>query len=169
MKFAATVLLGMALTTPLRAADADGHPTLHATRITSPITIDGDLSDPGWKQAARIDRWWETNPGDNTEPTVKCVAYIGYDDKYFYAAFDLQDPNPKQIHAPYNDRDHIGGNTDDYAGVILDTRFDHKTAILFLATPRGVQYDSVSDDTTGNEDASPDFFWDSAARINDHG
>src|SRR5205085_2891931 len=43
------------------------------------------------------------------------------------------------------------------------------TAIIFLATPRGIQKDVVVDDTTGNEDASPDFFWDSAAKINDHG
>lgn len=150
-------------------ADVNGHPTIHITRATSPITIDGDLSDPAWKTATRVDQWWETNPGDNVEPPVKSVAWVTYDDHYFYAGFDFQDPNPKQIHAPYNDRDHIGGNTDDYAGVILDTRHDHKTAVLFLATPRGIQYDSVSDDTTGNEDSSPDFFWDSAAKINDHG
>jgi hypothetical protein len=159
----------LVLLVALSALADDGHPTLHASRITAPISIDGDLSDSGWKEATRVDRWWETNPGDNVEPKVKQTAWIGYDDKFFYAAFDLQDPDPKQIHAPFNDRDHIGGNTDDYAGVILDTRFDHKTAILFLATPRGVQYDSVSDDTTGNEDSSPDFFWDSAAKINDHG
>lgn len=168
MKHVAWLLLAL-FAVPAYADDADGHPTLRIARVTSPIVIHGDLSDPGWKTATRIDQWWETNPGDNTEPPVKSVAYLAYDDHYFYAAFDLQDPDPKQIHAPYNDRDHIGGNTDDYAGVILDTRYDHKTAILFLATPRGIQYDAVSDDTSGNEDSSPDFFWDSAAKINDHG
>ena len=155
---------------PLHAADdADGHPTITITRAPSGITVDGDLSDPAWKSATRIDKWWETNPGDNTEPKAKSVGYLMYDDKYFYAGFDMDDPNPKQISSPFNDRDHISGNTDDYAGVILDTRHDHKTAILFLATARGIQYDAVSDDTTGNEDSSPDFFWDSAAKINDHG
>ena len=36
------------------------------------------------------------------------------------------------------------------------------------STPRDVQYDAVTDDASG-EDSSPDFFWDSAARITDHG
>jgi len=160
----------LAAALPLRAADdADGHPTITITRAPSGIIVDGDLSDPAWKSATRIDKWWETNPGDNTEPKAKSVGYLMYDDHYFYAGFDFQDPDPKQISSPFNDRDHISGNTDDYGGVILDTRHDHKTAILFLATARGIQYDSVSDDTTGNEDSSPDFFWDSAAKINDHG
>src|SRR5581483_660321 len=42
------------------------------------------------------------------------------------------------------------------------------SAVLFLATPRGVQYDAVTDDAS-NENSSPDFFWDSAGRITDRG
>jgi len=170
MRRTAVVLAVLAAALPLSAADdGDGHPTITIARAPSGIVVDGDLSDPAWKSATRVDKWWETNPGDNTEPKVKSVGYVMYDDKYFYAGFELDDPNPKQISSPFNDRDHISGNTDDYAGVILDTRHDHKTAILFLATARGIQYDAVSDDSTGNEDSSPDFFWDSAAKINDHG
>ena len=57
----------------------------------------------------------------------------------------------------------------DYAGIVLDTRHDRRTAIEFYANPRGVQYDAVNDDSSRNEDASIDLFWDSAGRINDHG
>ncbi|MGZ7032397.1 MAG: DUF5916 domain-containing protein [Thermoanaerobaculia bacterium] len=138
---------------------------LEIRRATAPITIDGDLSDPAWKQAVPVDKWYETNPGDNVEPKAKSVGYLLYDDKFFYAGFEFSDPNPSQIRAPFADRDHIGGNTDDYAGVILDTRNDGKTGILFLANPRGIEYDAVSDDISGNEDSSPDFFWDAAGRI----
>ena len=35
---------------------------------------------------------------------------------------------------------------------------------MFLANPRGIQYDAISNDASG-EDTSPDFYWDSAARI----
>jgi len=35
---------------------------------------------------------------------------------------------------------------------------------MFLANPRGIQYDAISNDSSG-EDSSPDFYWDSAARI----
>src|SRR5438067_6191269 len=155
---------------PLRAADDPGaHPTIEIARASGGITVDGDLAESAWKSATRVDKWWETNPGDNIEPKVKSVGYLMYDDKFFYAGFEFEDPTPSKISSPFNDRDHINGSTDDYGGVILDTRHDHKTAILFLATARGIQYDAVSDDSTGNEDSSPDFFWDSAAKINDHG
>src|SRR2546426_5129099 len=37
-------------------------------RSAGPITIDGDLSDEGWKGAARVETWYEVQPGDNTPP-----------------------------------------------------------------------------------------------------
>jgi len=151
------------------AAAQQTNPAIHIKRSNGPISVDGNLDDAGWKDAVRIDTWYETNPGDNVEPKVKSVAYLTYDEHFLYAGFDFADPDPRKIGAPYGDRDNISGNSDDYAGVILDTRNDGKTGILFLANPRGIQYDAVSDDTTGNEDSSPDFYWDSAARINDHG
>ena len=61
------------------------------------------------------------------------------------------------------DRDEVPSYTD-YGGIILDTRNDGKTAAMFLANPRGIQYDAISSDASG-EDNSPDFYWDSAARI----
>jgi hypothetical protein len=144
-------------------------PILQITRAATPIAIDGDLSDAGWSGALKVERWYETNPGDNIEPKMKNVGYLAYDDKFLYAGFELADPHPEQIRAPFTDHDNVGGTTTDYAGIILDTRNDGKTAILFLATPRGIQYDAVSDDTSGNEDSSPDFYWDSAAKITKDG
>lgn len=37
-------------------------------RLTGTVTIDGDLSDEAWQHATRIDKWYETSPGDNVEP-----------------------------------------------------------------------------------------------------
>jgi len=48
-------LLAVAL--PLRADDADGHPTITIARAPAGITVDGDLSDPAWKSAVRIEKW----------------------------------------------------------------------------------------------------------------
>ena len=161
------VLLGILLAGSVPAYA--GGPAINITRASGPIVVDGDLSDAAWKTATRIEQWWETAPGDNVEPKVKSVGYLTYDDRFLYAAFDFSDPEPQKIRAPFNDHDHIGGNTDDYGGIILDARNDGKTAILFLVNPRNIQYDSVSDDTTGNEDNSPDFFWDSATKITSTG
>ncbi|MCA1580682.1 MAG: carbohydrate binding family 9 domain-containing protein [Acidobacteria bacterium] len=147
-------------TTALHAQE--GEP-IHITRTDGPITIDADLSDPGWKNAARIETWFETNPGDNLPPKVRNVGYLTYDDKFFYAAFEFADPDPSRIRAPYADRDNVGSALD-YGGIIINPRNDGRSGILFLANPRGIQYDAVSDDFSG-EDSSPDFYWDSAAKI----
>src|SRR5207302_8032107 len=105
---------------------------------------------------------------DNTEPMVRNVGYLTYDDRYLYAAFDLEDPLPAAIRAPYCDRDNVGNGYNDFAGVIVDARNSGRTATYFVVSPHNIQYDSVSDDNSG-EDASPDFFWESATRINEHG
>ncbi len=150
------------------SALADSPPPIQIHLASAPIAIDGDLSDAGWQGAARIDKWYETNISDNGEPKVRSVGYLAYDSKFLYAGFEFFDPQPSQIRSPYNDRDHISGNTDDYGGLIIDSRNDRRSAVLLLANARGVQYDAVTDDSTG-EDSAPDFFWDCATRITEKG
>jgi Domain of unknown function (DUF5916) len=165
MRLAASLLF-ILLSVPAGAAP-QGEPerpaTLSIRRATGPITVDGNLDDPGWRDVPPLETWYEVNPGDNTPPKVRNLGYLAYDDKFFYAAFEFDDPHPDAIRAPLGDRDNVPPYTD-YGGVILDTRNTGKTAILFLANARGIQYDAVTDDSSG-EDSSPDYFWDSAARI----
>jgi hypothetical protein len=137
-------------------------------KTTLPVTLDGDLSDPAWQEATVIDRFYETSPGDNTEPKVKTVAYVTYDEKYFYIGVRADDPKPKAIRAPFVDRDGVIG-TDDNIAVFLDTRNDKRSAIEIRVNPRGIQADGIFNDANFNEDFSPDFFYDTAARIDDRG
>jgi Domain of unknown function (DUF5916) len=157
----ALILTVLCLAVSAQAADAPVALTIH--RAAGPITIDGDLSDPGWQGALKSETWFETNPGDNTEPKVKTVGYITYDDRFFYAAIHSFD-NPADIRAQLGDHDGISGNSDDFAGVILDTRNDGKTGMEFFVNAAGTQYDASQDDASGNEDSSPDLYWDSAVK-----
>jgi len=149
------------------AAAADAPVAL--VKTTGAITIDGDLSDPAWKNATKFETWYETNVGDNVTPDVRTVGYVTYDSHFLYIAIDMEDPRPADIRAPFGDHDQISGNSDDFAGVIIDTRNDGKTGYEFFVTARGVQYDAVQDDSSGNEDSSPDFFWDAVSRIDARG
>jgi hypothetical protein len=148
--------------TAFAAAPTPG-PPLTIRRAPGPITVDGDLNDAGWKDATPITVWYETRVGDNVEPQVRNVAWLTYDDQYFYAAFQFDDPTPGGIRAPIGDHDNVNSTTD-YGGVIIDTRNDGKSAQMFLANPNGVQYDAISNDATG-EDNSPDFYWDSMGKV----
>jgi Domain of unknown function (DUF5916) len=141
---------------------------IRITRANGSFTIDGDLSDEGWRGATRIDKWYEVRPGDNVEPPVKNVGYLTYDDRFFYAGFEFEDPDPRAMRAPFADRDDIGNGFSDYGGILLDPRNTGRTATFFVVTPRNIQYDSTMDDNTG-EDSSPDYFWQSATRIGERG
>jgi hypothetical protein len=145
------------------AADPSPGPPITVVRIEGDIVVDGEITDAGWQGVQPLDTWFETNIGDNAEPQVRNTAYLAYDDRFFYAGFVFEDPKPAGIRAPIGDHDAVNGSTD-YAGVIIDSRNDGKTAQMFLANPNGVQYDAITSDASG-EDSSPDFYWDAAGKI----
>ena len=150
------------------AQSAQSGEVIRISRAAGPIRVDGDLADEGWRGATRVEKWYEANPGDNTEPNVQNVGYLTYDDRFLYAGFEFDDPDPSAIRAPFADRDDIGNGYDDYGGILLDPRNTGSNAIFFVVTPSNTQYDAVKDDTSG-EDSSPDYFWESATRITAHG
>ena len=66
-----------------------------AVRLSSPPVIDGDLSDPVWKEASRADRWVDwLNGNANIDQTV---VSIGYDEKNLYLAWYAYDSQPQNI------------------------------------------------------------------------
>lgn len=148
------------------AAPSPG-PPLTIKRLTGTITLDGNLDDSGWKDVEPVRQWFETKVNDNAEPPVANLAYLAYDEKFLYAGFKFDDPNPRLIRAPLGDHDNLSGYTD-YGGVIVDSRNDATTAQLFLANARGLKYDALSSDVSG-EDSSPDYFWDAAGKVTESG
>ncbi len=86
---AAAVLLAARAATAQTALSGD---TIHITRATGPITVDGDLSDAAWRDATRVEKWYETKPGDNLEPKVRNVGYLTFDDKYLLRGIRVRRP-----------------------------------------------------------------------------
>jgi hypothetical protein len=143
-------------------------PPLNIPRSATPVDLDGALDDAAWQTAAVIDQFYETSPGDNIPARIKTTAYITYDAKYFYIGIKADDPEPAKIRAPYVDRDGVIG-TDDNIAIFLDTRNDKRSAIELRVNPRGIQADGIFNDANSNEDFSPDFYYDTAARITSEG
>jgi integrase len=144
--WALTLAVWLLITPSASAQSALSSTQIRISRATGPIGIDGELSDDAWRTATRVETWYEINPGDNTEPKVRNVGYLTYDDRYFYAGFEFEDPNPSDIRAPLGDRDNIGNGFYDYGGLVLDTRNTGRTAFDFAVTPRNIQYDGSVDD-----------------------
>jgi hypothetical protein len=143
-------------------------PPQNIPKATSGIELDGALGDAAWQNAAVFDKFYETSPGDNIPAKVRTVAYITYDARYFYIGIRADDPEPKKIRAPFVERDGVIG-TDDNIAIFLDTRNDRRSAIELRVNPRGIQADGIFNDANGNEDFSPDFYYDTAAQITSEG
>ena len=141
--------------------------TLHISRATGPIKIDGELSDEAWRSATRVEKWYEVQPGDNNEPPVRNVGFLTFDDRVFYVGFEFDDPTRRDPRAVRRPRQHQR-QQHRLRRHLSRPLNSGRTAIEFFVTPRNVQYDAVTDDASG-ENSSPDFFWDSAAKITDHG
>ena len=154
--------------TALAQTKAQAPPPIAIHRTTAPITVDGDLSDAGWKDAVKLDQWVEGQPGNNIPAKVKTIAYLTYDDRYFYIGIRCEDPNAKAIRAPFVERDSVLG-TDDNIAVFLDTRGEKRNALELRVSPRGIQGDGFYDDAGPVEDFSPDYFYDTAARVDSGG
>jgi hypothetical protein len=83
------------------ATEAPAVEPYQGSRAQGPIAIDGDLTDAGWGPASVVDRFFEASPGDNTEPKVRTVVQVAYDDRHLYIALRCFDPQPGKIRAPY--------------------------------------------------------------------
>ena len=127
------VLLASASSLGAQITPPADEPPIEIHRAAGPITIDGDLSDPGWQGATKVETFWETRPGDNVPAKLRTVGYLTYDDKALYAAFECDDPDPKHSRPVPRPR-RVSSDTD-YAGIILDTRHDRRTALEFSRTP----------------------------------
>ena len=133
------------------------------SKLSAPVTVDGDLSDAAWRDAQRIETFVEYFRGDNTAPPAKTIGYLAYDAQSVYVAFLAADPSPRDIRAPLVDRDKVLGDQD-YVAILIDTQNDRRSGVAFRVNPRGVQTDSVVNDANGEEDFSPDFFYEAVAR-----
>src|SRR5688572_3529707 len=136
---------------------------VNISKVSGPVAIDGDLSDDAWRNAQRIETFVEYFRGDNTSPPAKTIGFLAYDAQAVYVAFLATDPSPRAIRAPLVDRDKVLGDQD-YVAILIDTQNDRRSGVAFRVNPRGVQTDSVVNDANGEEDFSPDFFYEAVAR-----
>jgi hypothetical protein len=140
-------------------------PKLEITKSSFEIKIDGNLDDPGWTNAKRVNQFVERYPGENLPPAVQTEVAITYDENYLYVGFKCSD-NQNAVRATMCQRDQFGN--DDAVGVFLDTYGTATTAYKFWVNPYGVQKDYLWSSVYG-DDSGFDLIWKSAAIRTDSG
>ena len=99
-------------------------------------------------QMAKVTGFTQRNPHDGEPVSEQTEAYLGYDQKNFYAAFICFD-DPKNVRARLSPREEIFD--DDQVELILDTFHDQRRAYAFQVTPLGVQWDAIYTEASREE------------------
>jgi Domain of unknown function (DUF5916) len=138
------------------ALAADGSPAvLVPVRLDGEVRVDGVLDEEVWRGPAIVGFVeWSPVPG---RPDRGTEAWVAYDDKFLYVAFDARvDPERRQSNA-LSQRDR--NRAEDTVGILLDTFRDGQRAFLFMVNGRGVQGDGIYIDGQ-TKLGFPDLSWD---------
>jgi len=155
---AAALTLGLLAT----AADASAQVVIQATRVTTPIRIDGRLDDAAYRDVAPLTKFIQQEPEEGAAVTERTEAWVLFDDDNVYIACRCYDANPQSIQSKDMRRDSANQRFNDTFGVMLDTFHDRRNGFIFSITPSGGFTDALVTDERG---FNPDWntVWDNAA------
>ncbi|MFZ0805475.1 MAG: DUF5916 domain-containing protein, partial [Candidatus Sulfotelmatobacter sp.] len=123
-------------------------------------------------QMAKVTGFTQRVPHDGEPVSETTEAYLGYDQKNFYAVFVCFD-DPRRVRARMSPREDI--HDDDEVEIMLDTYHDRRRAYAFQTTPLGVQWDAIwteasrAEQTSAHFDVSFDTVWSSRGKVTSRG
>ncbi len=139
-----------------------------AVKTDAAFTIDGNINEPGWKEAGALTGLvqFRPSPGTVEREENRTEIYLLYDNNYVYFGGYCHEKNRDSVSKELVGRDKIGNS--DFIGVIFDTYYDKINASGFYVTAYGEQYDAKYSEG-GNEDDTWNAVWESAAKIQPDG
>jgi hypothetical protein len=149
-------------------------------RIEADVTVDGNLNEPVWQQAALLTGFSEFSPHDGIAAADSTHVLVWYSPTAMYFGIRAYEPHGA-VHATLADRDKIA--SDDNVQILIGTFHDHRQAYVFGVNPLGVQMDGTIVEQgqvlTGGwtptlsgrvaPDLSQDFVFSSKGRLTDYG
>lgn len=123
-------------------------------RASSPVVVDGDLSDAAWKSSNAISLLLQDGSG---EPRLKTIARLCYDDTCLYVAFECADTT---IAATMTQRDDPIYD-EEVVEIFLDPDCDELTYCEFEVNPLNTVFDALVFNPTGKK-GEIDTSWDCA-------
>ena len=138
---------------PVSSRDAAGNIVIRATRITTPIEVDGKLDDGVYRQVEALTDFIQSEPQTGAPSSERTEAWVLFDDDNLYLACRCWDRHPERMVLNEMRRDSPNLRNNDNFAVALDTFHDRRNAFLFSITPLGAFFDALAlDERTYNSD-----------------
>lgn len=133
--------------------DADGHVTVRAVRISTPIVVDGRLDDPIYQTVPAIDKFIQQLPDEGAAPTEQTEIWIFFDDENIYLSARCWDSQPDRMIADEMARDARAIWRNELLSVVFDTFHDGRNGMSFSTNPLGGLMDNlITDESNVNLD-----------------
>jgi hypothetical protein len=140
--------------------------TMDLSRLTSPIIVDGVLSDEAWRRIEPLPLTMHL-PVFRGTPVQRSEIRVAYDDEFLYVGgwFYDTDPDGIRINSLYRDR----WSGDDALAIYIDAFNDNQNAKWFGVTPAGMRFDLLVSDDGNVINDNWDAFWTAKATITREG
>ena len=146
----------------------EARPVVRATRVTSPISIDGRLDDAAWASASVVTDFTQVDPEEGQPGSERTEARVMYDSEALYIGVRLHDRGAVSTRLGRRD---MALSDSDWFGLVIDSYHDHRTGFVFDVNPSGVQRDAIKSSSAHGEgdDNSWDGVWEVSTSIDDGG
>ena len=138
---------------------------IKAYRTFAAIKIDGELTEPDWQEAQRIDHFVQYEPDEGAPMTQPTEVKVLYDDKYLYFGFICYDNDLSKMVADEMRRDAPLFDNDNIF-VLLDTYNDQRSGFFFRINPLGAMEDIAVMDNGDSRNENWDAVWECRTKIN---
>jgi hypothetical protein len=149
------------------ASAVSAQPTMRAQWLPAPITLDGKLDEPVWRNAAPATGFVQRVPANGEKASQRSDVWVAYDADALYVGVRNFDTAPDSIAQQLGRRD-ADDIYSDWFFLGLDSYGDRRTAFVFGVNPRGVLRDVYLFNDTEADD-SWDAVWNVAARVDSAG
>ena len=139
---------------------------IKAHRTSADIKIDGELTEPDWQEAQRINRFVQFEPDEGAPMTQPTEVKVLYDDKYLYFGFICYDNDLSKMAADEMRRDAPLSDNDNVF-VFLDTYNDQRSGFFFRINPLGAMEDIAVMDNGDSRNENWDAVWECRTKINE--
>src|SRR5262245_352711 len=135
--------------------DAQGRATVRATRLTSPLKIDGRLDERAYEEVRSMSDFIQNDPAEGEPATQKTEVWLFFDDEAIYVVGKCWEDHLDKMIATEMRRDGAITQNDSFAWS-FDTFYDHRNGVLFEVSPLGGRTDGqVTNERSVNTNWNP--------------
>ena len=149
-------------------ASAQGPPALRSGPLTSGVSIDGRLDEPGWTTAASADGFKQADPSEGANATYPTRVRVLAGPQAIVIGVDCEDAEPDRI-VSFSVRRDAALASEDHLRIVLGPFLDGRSGYVFAVNPSGARYDGLIN--PGGETDSPEWdgIWEAATSRGPHG